>query len=499
MKRKLKGSLTIFLSLILVSVMTLLFTMAECIRLYEMHDFAQEYTDMAVESAFSEYNPYLWENYRILAVDLGYGTGTIGPAMLEQKTIDYCRYNSNIEYGNNYARLIPASCSAKQYSLLTDQSGAGVIKLGTKAAMDGMASQVIDSVQGNVDQVNGVEIVNAEEKAESGKNSLEDEKRKLEEAKEAAANDDDPNTNPSDYPDPGEVEDDPLDAFGIMKESISKGVLATVVDADSISDKQIDIDNVPSHRSLYTGTGGDSYNPTIADKALFIDYLLTNYSYYGMDRKHAGMQYELEYLISGKESDTQSLASVVEQLMIIRESANYMTILKSPGMVAQAQTIAEILAGFTMNPAIIEAVKYAIIGAWAYVESTLDIRLLLSGGKVALVKTAEQWTSDVWHLSACMDVKYKAKECPDGIGYKEYLMGFLAIRSNETLAMRACDVMETALHGTDDYKNVRCDNMIFAGEIELGFSADEMFLSLFAGENSTDGYELTKSKYLTFC
>ena len=498
MKRKLKGSLTIFLSLILVSVMTLIFTMAECIRLYEMHDFAQEYTDMAVESAFSEYNPYLWANYRILAVDLGYGTDAIGPAMLEQKTLDYCRYNSNIEYGNNYARLLPASCSAKQYSLLTDESGQGVIMLGTKAAMDGMAAQVISSVQGNIDEVGGVEIVPVEEKTQSGKDSLENAKRELEEAKEAAANDDDPNTNPGDYPDPGEVEDDPLDAFGIMKESFSKGVLATVVDAEGLSDKQVNLDSLPSHRSLYTGNGNETYSPTVADKALFIDYLLTNYSYYGMDRKHAGMQYELEYLISGKETDTQSLAAVVEQLMIIRESANYMTIIKSPSLVAQAQAIAEILAGFTMNPAIIEAVKYAIIGAWAYVESTLDIRLLLAGGKEAVIKSTEQWTSDVWHLSACFDVKTKAKECPGGIGYKEYLMTFLALKSNENLAMRACDVMETALHGTEDYKNVRCDNMIFAGNIEIGFEAEEMFLSLFTGGNSTYGYSLTKSKSLSY-
>ena len=498
MGKKLKGSLTVFFALIMVSVMSLIFTMAECIRIYELHDFASEYTDMAVESAFSEYNPYLWANYRILAVDLGYGTEAIGPAILEQKTLDYCRYNSNIDYGSNYARLTPASCNAKQYSLLTDNLGQGVIMLGTKAARDGMAAQVIDAVQGNVNDVNGVEIVNVDEQTQSGKADLENAKEELAAAKEAAANDDDPNTNPSDYPDPGEVEDDPLDAFGTMKEALSKGLLATVVDADTLSDKRVDLDNLPSHRSLNAGTGEVAYSTGITDKALFIDYLLTNYSYYGMDRKHAGMQYEIEYLVSGKETDAQSLAAVVEELMVIRESANYATILKTPSMVNQAQAIAEILAGFTMNPAIIEAVKYAIIGAWAYAESTLDIRLLLAGGKVSIIKSSEEWTSDVWHLSACFDVKTKAKECKGGIGYKEYLMGFLALQSNETLAMRACDVMETALHGTDDYKNVRCDNMIFAANMEIGFTGSEMFLSLFSTENTIEGYELTKEKYLCY-
>ena len=82
--------------------MTLLFAMTECIRVYEMHAIGQEFTDMAVESAFSEYNPYLWANYRILGLDLGYGSDTIGPSILEQKILDYSKCNSNVETGKNY-------------------------------------------------------------------------------------------------------------------------------------------------------------------------------------------------------------------------------------------------------------------------------------------------------------------------------------------------------------------------------------------------------------
>ena len=90
--------------------MCLIFTMGVCIRVYEMQSFAQEYTDIAVESAFSEYNPYLWANYKILAVDLGYGTRSSGPGILEQKTLDYCKYNADVSGGYNYARLLAESC-----------------------------------------------------------------------------------------------------------------------------------------------------------------------------------------------------------------------------------------------------------------------------------------------------------------------------------------------------------------------------------------------------
>lgn len=493
-----KGSLSVFFALVMVAVMTLIFTMGECIRIYELQDFSQEYTDMAVESAFSEYNPYLWTNYRILALDLGYGSGAVGPEMLEQKVLEYCTYNANIEYGSNYARLIPEASTANKYALLTDGNGQGVVMLGVKAAKDGLAQQIITGVQDKVESINSVEKVSAEDAASSGKATLEDEKAKQREKKQLAAIDDNPDTNPSDYPDPGEVEDDPLDAFNVMKESIQKGFLSTVTDAESLSDVQFDINTLPSHRQLNKGNMEIENGNAIVDKALFLDYILSSYSYFGRDLKHDGMKYEVEYLIAGKESDVQSLATVLEEILLIREGANLSTIMQNPSMVAQAQAIAEILAGFTMNPAIIEAVKYAVIGAWAYIESTLDIRLLLSGGKVPVVKSLDQWTSDVWHLSSFLDVNCKAKASETGITYKEYLAGFLLVNSNSTIAMRACDVMENALNSTEDYKEVKVDNMIFASDISISYSGKEMFMSLMDKTNTIDGYSLTKNKYISY-
>ena len=491
-----KGSLSVFFSMIIAMVMTLILTMAECVRLYELHSFAQEYTDMAVESAFSEYNPYLWSNYKILAIDLGYGTEAIGSGILESKTIDYCKCNASVDSGFNYARLNAQGCNAK-YALLTDQKGQGVVMLGKKAALDGMASQVIEGIQGQIDEINNIEKVDVEKEADSGKSTLEKAKKEQEDKKHKAATDYDPETNPADYEDPGSVEDNPLDAFSSIRESFSRGILGTVTDEEGISDASVNLDNLPSHRMLNQGTLSVSNGGDIVEKALFIDYLMTNYSYYGKDLKHDGMKYEVEYMIAGKESDAQSLATVVGEILLMREASNFATIMQNESMKAEAMAIAEVLAGFTMNPAIIEAVKYAIIAAWAYVESTLDVRLLLSGGKVPLIKNLDQWTSDVWHLSAVGSINFKAKEVKNGVSYKQYLISFLALNSNDTLAMRACDVMENALMQTEDYKNVRLDNMMFAAEFSMDYTGEEMFLSMLTPQEES-GYSLTKTKYISY-
>ncbi len=496
----LKGSLSIFTSMILASVLILLLTMAECVRIYTLQDLSQEYVNEAAESAFSEYNPYLWANYGILAVDFAYGSDTVGPSVMESRALGYCGTNASVDTGYNYTRLTPELCQISNYSLLTDNSGEAVIMLGSKYAMEGLPAQLLDGITTNLDLLNNIEEMDVESEISKGTKDLNDAKDANQKAKDDADSDDDPDTSSADYPDPGEVEDNPLDAFSAIKESFSKGVLSTVIQKDvALSEETVELDELPSYRELSQGTMESTVSNNIVDKALFIDYLLNTYSYYGQDRGHDGLDYEIEYLIGENESDSQNLASVVERILLVREAANYTTILRCEDLKLEAAAVAEILAGFTMNPAIIQAVKYAIIGAWAYAESTLDLRLLLDGGKVPAIKTREQWTTDVWHLSAIVDVGNKAKESSTGLTYKDYLMGMLAIKTNASLGLACCDIMENALNATGDYANVKLDNMTYAADISITFSAKEMFLSIFSEAPNLEGnYNITKHKLLTY-
>jgi hypothetical protein len=363
-----------------------------------------------------------------------------------------------------------------------------MVMQGVKGAKDDLAAQVIDGIQGHMDSINGVEKVSVETKVNDGKTALEDAKRKQSEKITNAEEGED-------YPEPEEVEDDPLDAFKLMKEAMSKGVLSTVMDAKNISDVSFDLAALPSHRPLMEGTAAIQSGNAITDKALFMDYILANYSRFDLDKHHEGMQYEVEYLIAGQESDAENLAVVVGEIMLIREAANFSTIMNSGVLKNQAKSVAAMLTSF--DPALEPVVELAVIGAWAYIESVLDVRLLLSGGEVAVVKSADQWTSDVLHLSSFFNVNAKARPCKDGITYDKYLIGLLAVKGNKTLGLRACDVMENALNSTEDYRNVKVDNMLVYADITMDYTGQEMFLSLFSKDDSM-GYRISKSKYLTY-
>ena len=80
-------------------------------------------------------------------------------------------------------------------------------------------------------------------------------------------------------------------------------------------------------------------------------------------------------------------------------------------------------------------------------------------------------------------------------------MAFLALRNNNTLSMRALDVMENALNSTDDYKNVKMDNLVWASDFQMSFSGNEMFLSLFSSGNESETigeYYFEKNKIISY-
>ena len=72
----------------------------------------------------------------------------------------------------------------------------------------------------------------------------------------------------------------------------------------------------------------------------------------------------------------------------------------------------------------------------------MDIRALLAGDKIALIKTETQWTAQFGSLAAAFEDGKKAKNCENGVSYQGYLKGFLYTVSSERLAYRMMDIME---------------------------------------------------------
>ena len=61
---------------------------------------------------------------------------------------------------------------------------------------------------------------------------------------------------------------------------------------------------------------------SLADQFLFREYLMRYMGNYGAENAEGALLYQLEYLIAGKENDTENLRGVANRLLALREAAN---------------------------------------------------------------------------------------------------------------------------------------------------------------------------------
>ena len=205
-------------------------------------------------------------------------------------------------------------------------------------------------------------------------------------------------------------------------------------------------------------------------------------------------------MICGENSDRGNLAGVVTKLLALREASNYVSILEDNAKYMQADTHALALAGWTGNAAIISAVFYGLVASWAYIESVLDVRLLLSGGKVSIMKSPAEWTTtDLLALSQWFDVNKKAKECANGITYEGFLLTLSALQFEKTLGLRSLDLLENSARLQGDYKNLRMDQIVVNAEFSYQYSSAPAFFSLFAlSDRNFPSLQIARNRKMTY-
>ena len=122
-----------------------------------------------------------------------------------------------------------------------------------------------------------------------------------------------------------------------------------------------------------------------------------------------------------------------------------------------------VIAGLTGNDSLIQAVKHLILIGWAYVESIAEVRQLLGGYELAVVKGEDQWQVP---LSAVLRFlgnpgSYDAQTAEQsGLDYEDYLRMLLTVVPAKTLAMRSLDVIEGELRMMEGCEQIHLDHCV---------------------------------------
>lgn len=241
-------------------------------------------------------------------------------------------------------------------------------------------------------------------------------------------------------------ENNPLESVENLKKS---SLLSLVVsNQEELSNRNIDLETLPSKRQLQKGNFPEEKGSGATDKLFFIAYLMEHFSTMTDQKEEGALLYEQEYLLGGYSSDQQNLEAVCKKIMNIRTVANYTYLLTDSTKQAEAEAMALALCTLIALPGITEVVKHALLFAWAYGESVVDTRALLNGKKVPFVKTSESWQLQLSNLATLGTENEVAneKDTEGGLSYEDYLKGFLLLEDKETLSMRCLDLMESNLH-----------------------------------------------------
>lgn len=101
-----------------------------------------------------------------------------------------------------------------------------------------------------------------------------------------------------------------------------------------------------------------------------------------------------------------------------------------------------------LMPEAVEALKQMILVAWAGGESVMDLRCLLDGRKVPLVKSADKWVVSLSQLPLLLTDggSVRGNDSGEGVGYSDYIRMFLFLKSVPEITMRTLDCVEEALH-----------------------------------------------------
>jgi hypothetical protein len=122
-------------------------------------------------------------------------------------------------------------------------------------------------------------------------------------------------------------------------------------------------------------------------------------------------------------------------------------------------------------PELAEPVKYTILYAWAYVESLQDVKILLRGGRVPVVKTASDWKTGI---NSIKNVKGSLSDTEGegrGLNYKEYLEVMLFLTDGRDRTFRAMDIMEMDIRQTPGNAAFRLDGCFDTYQAKLSVSS----------------------------
>lgn len=456
-----KGYLTVFLSLTITMIMSLILALYSGARIGAVKMKTECVADIAMNSVLAEYSRELYRQYGLLMVDTSYGTGSHSITNTEEHLRKYAQKNfepSTVGRLTGTSTMMRAFCKDARItgsSFATDNDGA-VLNRQILAYMSAEPAEgMLTDVDDNIGKLNGAGLDTTDVDEMARENQEEIDSLEL----------------PTKINEDGEEEEvslgNPADAVNSQR---GIGVLSLAAGGIDISRAAVDLSNYASNRTMNKGTGLRDYEEISASEKLLIDeYLCEKCGRYGGELKKSLLKYQLEYLIFGQNSDYRNLEKMAQTLFFWRQASNWMYMLGCSSKQSKADAVASALTAVLMAPEFKDPVKWSIIFAWVFAESVSDVNILLEGGRVPLFKSDSTWQLGLGEMLLFRG-NLGRKDCGEGLYYKDYLRMKLGMTDLKDKTKRLMDIIEMDVRRTAGNGEFMIDHCLdtFCGELTVG-------------------------------
>ena len=476
-----KGSITVYLSLSLLLLLSLITAGLYSARQAAGRVLLASGTEQALFSVFGQYDRDLLDMYGLLFMDAGYGGSKLLPGHLLHEIEQEAEYilkpaKGLLSVGRDPvgARLHEHEDAITGYALATDDGGRAFRRqicevMQKKMGPAGLLflQQRLDGLQQTVDMQQRDYETYGEENAEQ----YYQEDRQMfgpvyTPVKETE----------TEYGTVREIDTDALpqipNPLSTIYDMQTAGVLRAVLpEAWKVSYADVTSLTPVTKRTLQKGMNmaADDWEGS-GEKLLLLEYLVRNFSCYTSEEKEKGkgLQYEIEYAIGGEMSDRENLQDVLFQLLLIREATNFLFLMKDMTKRQEVDSVANIISMLLMVPEAAPVISFALKAAWAYGESILDLRNLLDGKKVQLIKDESSWQLPLRSLIFIRMTGNTHRHTSDsGLDYKEYLRLLLFLKNADSLTGSLMDLVEWNVRQEKERPDFRLDTCVDALRVEL--------------------------------
>ena len=455
--------MTVYLALTVTVIIALCLALIEGCRYRGISLETECVMDIGMDSILAEYHRELQKQYHLFAIDCSYGMADASTEQTKNHLLDYMNRNFSLEdvflgklFYRDFFAIQAEEAKLTKAAFLTDAEGEVFRRVAVNAMEDTVG---IGLIQQLTDWLQTIESKGLEQQDIAGQKQRIDEEIREYDRKQTAEGNTLHVENPT----------------AALEEKRNSGILGLVLEKGELSSRGIAQDTLWEVRAERgeINRGNLKLKETeewedFEEKIFFHEYLLKYLGRYGQEKQDSPLWYQTEYVIMGKDNDTENLKGVVNRIFIIREAANTLYLTGSEENYAIAEALGEVLAAAMMVPEIAGLLTAALILGWAFAESVYDVKSLLAGQRIPLLKDDSTWH---YGLAAALQgglpgIAAEEEEQAQGMSYEDYLRIFLLLGEEKSITYRTMSMVEQDIRNTPGNRDFRLDACI----VEIGMN-----------------------------